>query len=372
MIHLPARRAPDSSIRAAGLGDSSFVNLALGEPSWPLPAPACRALRRIERCGYGAHEGEQALRREIAAYEGVSEEEVLVTAGAQAALFAVAQTYLGPGDAALVPSPGFPAYGALTELAGARAVPYPLIEASQGLEAGPLIELLRRTTHVKLLFLNHPGNPTGCLVSEENLRRIAEACEERGVQVVADEVYRELRCPPFPRSPVSLRTVSDKGFLVGSLSKAWAAPGLRVGWLVGDPGLLAPCRAFHAAMTSHAATTSQAAALALLQHRHAILRSAREHLAERWDALDAAWQELTGQQPVLSRTGLYHWFPVGEDDATFCRKARNAGVALVPGSAFGQQGRGHVRLSAGASPDAIRDGVHRLAGLVPISPRSAA
>lgn len=358
----PVRRAPSSSIRTATARGDRAVNLALGEPTWPLPQAASRALATVDRCGYGPHAGESALRREISVYEGASPDELLVTAGAQAALFVVTQTYLGPGDVALIPDPGFPAYLSLSELAGARAAPYPLALGTHDLDADALLARLEQAPDAKFVFLNHPANPTGGLASAGALRRVAEACEERGVLLVSDEVYRELHAPASS-TPASLRDVSRTGLVVGSVSKAWAAPGLRVGWLVGDPDILEPCRAFHALMTTHAATSSQAAALALLEARAEILDESRRQLDVRREALREAWLEATGREPKLPKHGLYSWFWVG-DDVEFCRKAGKEGVALVPGSAFGNRGRGFVRLSLGAPPEAIGDGVRRLRRLL--------
>lgn len=369
------RNAPVSSIRASGSpadgvpSDSGdIVDLALGEPSWSMPGVAQTAPAMVETAGYGPHAGLDTLRREIAEYEEAATDEVLVTAGAQAALFAVVQTYLGPGDAALVPDPGFPAYRALTELAGACAVPYPLAESRQELDAEALIDVLDQAPDARLVFVNHPSNPAGGTATVEALRRVAEACGERGVLLLSDEVYRELHDGIHPPS---LREVSHSGLAVGSVSKAWAAPGLRVGWLVGDPSLLEPCRSMHALMTTHAGTTSQAAARDLLRMRDEALPESRRQLEFRRRTLAEAWRRATGSEPNLPRTGLYHWFDV-RDDVDFCRRARTAGVALVPGSAFGRRGRGWVRLSLGAPPEAIQRGVARLTGLFPEAERRAA
>lgn len=399
------RQAPGSAIRGAG-GDGSLnrvgnrdrdrevVSLALGEPTWPLAAEVREALARVEGCGYGPHAGESDLRQAVAEYEGVDPDWVQITSGAQAALFALSQTFLGSGDAALVPDPGFPAYRSVAELAGARAVPYPLRE-SRGFELDPegLFEVLDRTPGVRVVFVNHPANPTGGVASRQALLQVSDECSRRGVLLVADEVYRELYPQPCPEppseppsdrcvelgseldpvsdlgprgpAPATLRSVTGTGLTLGSVSKSFGAPGLRVGWMTGPPDLLAACRAVHALMTTSAAGPSQAAASALLRNRDRVLPAARRELDRRWEAFlttfTTTWVAANGPIPQRPRGGMYVWLRVGGDENTLCRRAREAfGVALVPGSVFGERGRGFVRLSLGAEPSTIRRGVARL------------
>ncbi len=352
------RRPPDSSIRAPTVDEAEkpLVSLALGEPSWPLPAVARRALATVERCDYGPHRGVSEIRAAIGAHEGAGPDSVLVTAGAQGALFALTQVFLGPGDAALVPDPGFPAYRTLIELAGAEIVPYSLGPRFE-LDADAFVSRLDRASGVKLAFINHPSNPTGGSAERATLETIAEACRRRGILLVADEVYRHLTLGS--RSP-SLRAVTDDGIVISSVSKAWGAPGLRVGWMIGDPRWLEPCRALHAAMVTSAAGPSQAAARALIEASDTVLPAARAALAVRWRAVAEAWRAETGVVPETPQGGIYLWRAV-DDDVAFARRARReAGVAVVPGRAFGDRGRGFLRLAFGGPPETVAEGVRRL------------
>lgn len=364
----PARRLSNlrpSPIRVLSEGaPPDAVPFGLGEPTWELPAAAQRALAQI--CGpanYGANAGLPELRRAVAAWCDAREEEVLVTCGAQGALFALFTAWLDPGDQVLVPDPGFPAYAALARMAGAEPVPYALDAANNfRLDPAAFTESLEAHPRAKLAVLNHPSNPTGGGASTEALEVVARACEARGILLLSDEVYRELHFGP---RPPGLRDVGQHGLVLGSLSKGWAAPGLRVGWAVGDPRWLAPARTVHAYAATAAPAPCQRAAIALLEDSEAILAQGRREISVRWEALAGAFQAHFGHRPEAPDGGFYHWMalpPRAVDPMDFCLRLRDeAGVVLVPGHTFGEAGRGFARLSFGARPEQIEEGVRRLA-----------
>lgn len=351
-----------SPIRALSEGaPPDAVPMGLGEPGWDLPEPAREALARFSGpCAYGPNAGLPELREAVGAFHGTPASDVLLTAGSQGALFALVQAYANPGDAVLVPDPGFLAYPALARMAGAEPVPYALGPGSE-LDASLFREALDAAPRARLALVNHPGNPTGAGCSREALAEVARACAERDVLLVSDEVYRDLCLgDPVP----SLRDVTSGGIVLGSVSKAWGAPGLRVGWALGDASLLAPARLVHAYMVTAPARTSQLAALALVRASETVLAEARGHLRERWEAFSQAFTQHFRRVPHASAGGFYHWLPLppGVDPMRFCLRLRDEGrVVVVPGQAFGERGRGHVRLSYAGDPGLIREGVARLA-----------
>jgi len=351
-----------SPIRALSEGaPPDAVPMGLGEPGWDLPLPAVEALARFSGpCAYGPNAGLPELQEAVGAFHGTPARDVLLTAGSQGALFALTQAYADPGDAVLVPDPGFLAYPALARIAGAEPVPYPLGPGFE-LDADLFRAALDAAPRARLALVNHPGNPTGAGCSRAALAEVAEACARRGVLLVSDEVYRDLRLgDPAP----SLRDVTQDGIVLGSVSKAWGAPGLRVGWALGAAPLLAPARLVHAYMVTAPARTSQLAALALVRESGAVLAQAREHLRARWEAFSEAFARHFGQAPRHGAGGFYHWLalPPGADPMPFCLRLRDEGrVVVVPGQAFGERGRGFVRLSYAGDPALIREGVRRLA-----------
>jgi len=302
------------------------------------------------------------LRQELARFYSSTTNQVMVTAGSQGALYALFQAWAGPGSQVLVPDPGFLAYPVLARLAGAQPVPYPLGPGGS-LDADSFIATLAGVPEAAIAVINHPGNPCGGGASLEVLSRVAEACRMQGVLLIADEVYRELY---LGERPVGLRDASDYGITLSSASKAWGAPGLRVGWAIGDPAILEPARLIHNYMTTAAARPSQEAALALLADSSSIIPAARQAVRERWEALKAALSNHMDHEAVQPAGAFYYWLPlpagVEADPLDFCLRVRDQGkVIVVPGIAFGEAGRTYARVSYAGSPTDITEGIQRLA-----------
>jgi aspartate/methionine/tyrosine aminotransferase len=363
--------------RLAGLGPSPIrivsdgakpgtIPLGLGEPGWDMPEVARRALAEVRgQLSYGPNAGIPELREAIAAFHGASESEVVVTVGSQDALFSLLHAWVDPGDEVLVPDPGFPAYPALTRLCGGTPVPYALDAAGRfRLASGPVVAALASRKNVKAVVINHPSNPTGGGASAQTLREIAAACEARDVLLVSDEVYRDLW---FGARGPSLRDVSGSGVLVSSVSKGFGCPGLRVGWIVGPARWIDPARLVHAYAVTSAAMPSQRAALAMLRDAPAVLAASRAECARRFDAIAAAFRTHLGLAVPQPDGTFYLWLelPSGvdrSDPVAFAIKLRDeAGVVIIPGTAFGDGGRDWVRISFAAHPDQIAEGIRRLA-----------
>ena len=353
-----------SPIRKMNLGaPADAIPLGLGEPTWALPEAAAKALGKARLdCSYGPNAGLPELREELARFYSTITDQVMVAAGSQGALYALFQAWAGPGSQVLVPDPGFLAYPLLARLAGATPAPYQLGPGGS-LDADSFLAALAGTPAAAIAVINHPGNPCGGGAEAQALDRVARACRDRGVLLIADEVYRELY---LGDRPVGLRDVSDYGITLSSASKAWGAPGLRVGWAIGDPAIFEPARLIHNYMTTAAARPSQEAALALLADSADIIPAARQAIHVRWEALKTALSTHMDHKAVQPAGAFYYWLPLPADAETdplaFCLRVRDQGkVIIIPGIAFGEAGRAFARVSYAGSPSDITEGVKRLA-----------
>lgn len=357
-----------SVIRAMNDGaPAGCVSLGLGEPSWDLPREAREALAAWAAaegpCPYGPNAGTPELRAALGNHLGASDPEILVSAGSQGALFALVHAWAGPGDQVLLPDPGFLAYPTLARLAGAEPVPYPLAP-DFSLDPGLFKAALDAAPRARLAIMNHPANPTGAGASRAALDEVYAACRTRGVVLVSDEVYRELYLAERPAG-LTDEGVRPGAVVLGSLSKAFGAPGLRVGWAHGDPEVLAPARLVHNAMVSCLSRPAQAAAAALVASADSIFPRVRAQLAVRREAFRSATREHLGWDSPVPAGGFYAWIalpPSGRaDPLSFCLAVRNrGGVIVVPGSAFGPRGASYARVSWAGSPADITEGVRRL------------
>ena len=375
-----------SPIRRMAVGaPPGTISLGLGEPGWDLPAPARDALAEAGHAQgalpYGPNASSPDLVDAVTDHHaashripGLHPDQVMVTSGSQAALCALFLTHVEAGSTVLLPDPGFVSYASLARLCQAEPVGYRLGPGGV-LDAALVEEALAAHPTTSLVVLNHPANPTGACADADELRTVAEACASRGVLLVSDEVYAELW---LGARPASLHDVAGvgAGVVLGSVSKAFGAPGLRVGWAVGAPEVLAPARIVHNAMTTATAQPSQAAATALLLSAGRVLPAAREEVRLRWQTLAVHAPQLldladraAGRSAGDPRAGFYLWLPVPEgvgrgpaETEEFALRVRDTSrVTTVPGSAFGAGGAGHLRVSLGGPVPELVEGLARLA-----------
>lgn len=364
------------------------LNMGLGMPDLPVPAVAVEAaLAEIQRglAPYPPNAGWPSLRAAVArgyqvmgaegAHVGrwLSADGVVVTSGAQEALFVALSALVGPGGAIAVPDPGFPGYAMIATVIGAEVHPYRL-EARDGFRpTWSAIEASLRP-ETRTVVLNSPGNPTGASADPAELQRIASGLAERGLTWVSDEIYdRYVYDGPF----ASLSRWSEAGIVVGGISKTANAMGWRCGWLVAPPSIATQVTAIHQTVCSCAPTPGQAAALATLRALAGDGPGLGELLAnlQRFRTRrDRAVRVFVGLGLEVAPTdGAFYVFVHVDpwiddhDEVEFCRRLiREQELIAIPGRAFGHAGRGWIRL-AYTSED-IEEGARRLGLALGVSP----
>jgi len=327
---------------------------------------------------YGATEGFDPLREQLAALmaakgNAVAPQELIVTTGSQQALDLIGKTLIGPGDPVMVEAPTFLATIQCFRLYGAQLWGAPT--DAQGVQADAL-EALARQHRPKLVYLIPTfGNPSGATLSLERRLQILRMAVQTQTVVVEDDPYGDLYFgtpPPPSLLALSAQVPGSRDWLVhcGSLSKV-LSPGLRVGWMVAPPALLAKATMCKQFSDAHTSTFAQATAAQYLKagRMPATLTRIRQVYAERAATMGHALQHRLGDAITFTQPagGLFFWARLtgthGADAAALARRAIDQGVAFVPGAPFypSAPDPATLRLSfATADPARIEDGVARL------------
>jgi len=301
--------------------------------------------------GYTESAGHPLLRREIAAlYEAIEPDEVLVFSGAEEAIFCLANVLLGPGDHAIVTWPGYQSLYEVGRAAGADVTLHELNEVDGwALDVRRLRAAIRPET--RLVVVNAPHNPTGMLPSHTEWRALSEACDEAGIHLLADEVYRLLEFAPEDR----LRAGADafpRGVSLGVMSKSFAMAGVRIGWLAShDRDLLARVAAFKDYTTICPSAPSEILSIVGLRAKEAVLARSRAIVAGNMARLDTFFADhadaFTWVRPRAGSIGFPRLTIPGTTADDFAAALVEAeGVLLLPGSCFGHA-RNHVRVGFG-------------------------
>jgi aspartate/methionine/tyrosine aminotransferase len=324
--------------------------------------PESAALWADLRLGYTESTGHPLLRAEIAAlYDSLEADDVLVFAGAEEAVFCLFNTSLGAGDHMIVTWPGYQSLYEVARAAGAEVSLHALLEHDGwALDVERLRRSIRPTT--RMIVVNAPHNPTGMLPNLAEWTELAALCAEAGIRLIADEVYRYLEVDPAARLPAG----ADLGptyLSIGVLSKSFALPGLRIGWLATrDRDVLDRCARLKDYTTICSSAPSEILALMALRARDAVIARSRDIVASNLARLDdffarrpdaLTWVRPSGGSTAFPR--LVPTGPAGRSADAFCSRLVEAtGVLLLPSTTFGF-GDGHVRLGFGRTdmPEAL-------------------
>ena len=345
------------------------INLGLGEPDFPTPEVVRREAVRVireEQIGYTTNAGILPLRKKIAEYHSdglavpYTENSVCVTTGAEEALFAVMMTILGPGDEALLPDPCYVAYPAIAEIAGAH-LRYYKTPPAEGFAFNRDSFADAVTDQTRLVVINSPSNPTSRVIARDDLRYVAERLYGTNAYVLADEIYRDLYVAD---RPATISEFYDKTILVSGLSKMMSMTGWRLGWAVGPEEVIRQVTVMRQYMSTCTSAVTQKAALAAFSDEGRRETAAmRDELNRRGDVMARAIdREL--QLPYVQGEGAYYImldvsrFGPSMETALLLLDSR---VITVPGSAFGSQSEGFLRLSFSIDRALIDEGIQRIA-----------
>ncbi|CUH48903.1 pyridoxal phosphate-dependent aminotransferase [Ruegeria atlantica] len=349
-------------LRAQGV---DVIALSTGEPDFPTPSHVVEAANRAAIDGqtrYPATAGTPALRSAIATEAGAHPENVVVSTGAKQVLSCAMMATLNPGDEVIMAAPFWTSYADMVSLAGGVPVVVSC-PATQKFKLTPDQLEAAITPRTRWLLLNSPSNPTGAVYSKAELQALGAVLQNYPqVWVISDEIYQHLSFVPFTPFVQAVPALAERTLIVNGVSKAYSMTGWRIGWGIGPAELIKAMVAVQGQITSGACSIAQAAALeaitgpqGLLAERCQAMRARRDLVVE---GLNAA-----GLECALP-DGAFYVFPKTHakmaTDHEFCRFLLDeAGVALVPGRAFGMSG--HLRLSFAYAAESLQEGMRRIA-----------
>ncbi|MGO9930327.1 MAG: pyridoxal phosphate-dependent aminotransferase [Steroidobacteraceae bacterium] len=362
IIHYQAREAQER-------GEDVIV-LSIGDPDLPAPAPVLERAIASLRAGdlrYTPAAGRHAVREAIAhaharrTGQPVSAENVIFLSGTQNALFAASMCIAGPGDEVLALEPLYPSYPATIQASGARMVRVPA-PAAGGFR--PDLSLLEAaiTPRTRALFFATPNNPSGVILSEDELSAIGALARRHSLWLVADEVYAGLA--PGGRVPGLAARLPGQVITVSSVSKSHSMPGLRAGWLVGPKALIKHAESLAMCMLFGLPGFIQEAAITALQVADEAESRIRELCTARRDMLFKGLENLRGIRCCVPDAGMFTLIDVrgtGLSGYDFmCALFKSERLSVIDGGAFGEETRGFVRLCFAADEATLSEAVLRI------------
>ncbi|HEX8231664.1 MAG TPA: aminotransferase class I/II-fold pyridoxal phosphate-dependent enzyme [Chloroflexia bacterium] len=366
---------PPSGIRrffdiAATMSD--VISLGIGEPDFVTPEPIVKAGIDSLNAGHtsytsnsGILELRQLLSGQINKLYNLDfdpETELLVTVGVSEALMLALMSVLEAGDEVIVPEPCFVAYQPTVTFAGGKPVPVPTyVEQDFQVTVEDLEKA--RTRKTRAVLLGYPNNPTGAVLERSRLAEIAEWAERNDLIVVSDEIYDRLVYGIEHTCFAALEGMRERTILLGGFSKSYAMTGWRIGYAAAPPAMLAAMRKIHQYVIMSAPTTGQEAAIEALRSGEPFVEAMREEYDRRRRTIVHGFNRLG--LDCFEPRGAFYAFPsiksTGLSDADFSeRLLMDYKVAMVPGSAFGESGAGHVRASYATSLPNIEEALNRI------------
>lgn len=352
------------------------ISLGVGEPDfatpWVMRESAIFSLEQGQTM-YTSNAGLIELRREISKYmakhQGLNynpDNEILVTVGASEALDLAMRALIVPGDGVLIPDPSFVAYAGCATLAGAE-INYVPTRAEHDFRLQVEDLQLAYTPNCKILVLSYPNNPTGAIMTREDLLPIARFASENDLIVVSDEIYSDLTYEGIHTPFASLPYMRNRTLHVSGFSKAYAMTGWRIGYVTGHPEIIQAMTRIHQYTIMCAPIMAQVAALEGLKSGESSKRDMVLEYDKRRRIMVNGFREmgLTCFEPL----GAFYVFPditaTGLSSDEFAEELlKEEKVAVVPGTAFGPAGEGHIRCSYAYSTQQLHEALSRMSRFV--------
>ena len=349
------------------------ISLGVGEPDFETPWHiADEGIYSLEKgkTFYTSNSGLMELRNEICSWYKKKYEvdfdpakECLITVGGSEGIDLALRALLNPGDEVIIPEPCYVSYVPCTVLAGGVPVTINL-KNENNFKLTPAELEAAITDKTKVLILSFPNNPTGAVMTKEDLRPIAELCIKHDIYVISDEIYSELTYTEEGHYSIgAFPGMEDRTIIVNGFSKAYAMTGWRLGYALAPKNLAGLMTKIHQFCIMCAPTTSQYAAIEAVKNGDKDIASMRKSYDERRRFLYKRLGDMG--LPAFEPMGAFYIFPsiqsFGMTSDEFATKLlKEEKLAVVPGNAFGDSGEGFIRISYAYSIDRLREALDRI------------
>ncbi|MHA1829659.1 MAG: pyridoxal phosphate-dependent aminotransferase [Candidatus Heimdallarchaeaceae archaeon] len=348
------------------------LHFEIGQPDFPTPQHIKReAYEAIEAnfTSYVAATGilklKEAIQDEIENTRGFrpETEQIIVLPGAKPGIFFSMLSLINPGDEVIYPDPGFPTYGSVVKYLKAGDVPVKLKEENEFRLSPEDIEM-NITEKTKLIILNSPQNPTGSVMTKEELESIAELAENNDIYILSDEIYSKMLYDAKFYSVTVRDETKERSIILDGFSKSYSMTGWRLGYVVGPEELMEKMGLLMINALSCTTSFIQKAGIKALKGDQEPLKKMMEAFRERRDAIVKGLNEIPNFSCLTPQGAFYAFANIGKTGMTSREMADhllyNAGVCCLPGSAFGPGGEGYIRFSYATSVETIKKAIEKI------------
>jgi len=352
------------------------IHFEIGRPDFDTPAHIKDAAKQALEKGFvhytpnlGTLDLRQALSESLMKYKNLNYDpltEIMVTAGGQEAMYLSLMAFLEPGDEVLLPDPGYTQFTTCVRLAGGAALPYPLLleqNSAPDLEAAEML-LSDRT---RAIIVNSPHNPTGGVMTPQQVEAVCAFAKNYHLFVFSDDAYDRMVYEGSRLvSPASFQGMKEKTAIWGSLSKTYSMTGWRIGYLAAPADLVAGAVRMQQNVLLSVCSFAQAGAVAALQGPQGCVDSMVTEFERRRRVILDGLSHAPGLSALTDPRGAFYVFvrhdTPGKDSSALADYLLNhGGVAVVPGTTFGENGEGCFRISFATSYDDCKEGMQRIA-----------
>lgn len=335
----------------------SILHFEIGEPDMETPDNIAQAgIRAIQdkKTHYvpsiGILELRKAVQDEVENTRGYRPdlEQVIVTPGLKPGIFFSMLAIVNPGDEVIYQDPGYPTYGSVTSFLGAKGVLVPLLEENE-FRMNPNDIKDRITKRTKLIIINSPQNPTGSVMIKSELEEIAEIAEAQDIYIISDEIYSKMTYETKHYTPTSRDEAKERTVLLDGFSKYFAMTGWRLGYMVVPLKMAERLRDFLVSAVSCTAAFTQWAGVEALTGDQQFITNMMTRFKKKRDSIVGGLNSISGFKCLVPK-GAFYAFPRIKETGMSSQECADhllykAGVAALPGTAFGPNGEGYLRFS---------------------------